>query len=140
MHVIKINKPLFKLPKSHPAIQFLEAFIDCRQNCIGKEIQDDTLDYKWYSQSENREILYSSFAYQYLAFDIILDGWLTNAPTITPDEQHWLNQLPHWRELMNECKIAAIKENKIKFLEMQSQVINLFDLWEKCIRYRIDKT
>jgi len=50
---------------------------------------------------------YSGFAYMYLSFDIVLDGWLTHAAQRTPDEQYWLDQFPRWRELLGECKSAA---------------------------------
>jgi hypothetical protein len=136
VHVHKLNQEIFELPESHPARRFLLAFMECRRDCIGLEASDDPIDQEWFSQSDREVWSYSKFAYKYLAFDIVLEGWLTHAPRRTPNEQHCLNQLVRWRELMSECEIAAECDNNHTIIPIIHQVLHMFDLWEQCIMAR----
>lgn len=137
MHVYRLNRPLFELPQSHPAHRFLRAFIECRQDCVGKEIESDVFDQEWFSQTEDRAWSYSAFAYQYLAFDIVLDGWLRNAKHLTASEEQWLVCLPRWRVLLDECRTAAAGDGNHAVMGMIAQVLKMFDLWEECVRARL---
>jgi hypothetical protein len=38
-YVLKRNKPIFGFPESHPARRFLEAFLECRSLCVGRELE-----------------------------------------------------------------------------------------------------
>jgi hypothetical protein len=136
MHVHKLNREILDLPESHPARRFLCAFMECCRDCIGLEASDDPIDQQWFSESRGEVWSYSKFAYTYLAFDIVLDGWLTHSPQRTPNEQHWLNQLVHWRELLDECKLAAECNDNRDILPVIQQVLRMFDLWEQCILAR----
>ncbi|HUT92887.1 MAG TPA: contact-dependent growth inhibition system immunity protein [Thermoguttaceae bacterium] len=136
MHVQRLNRPIFELPDSHPAHRFLRAFIKCRQDCVGREIQNDDLDQEWVSDTDGRSWSYSAFAYEYLAFDIVLDGWLSRAQDLTPTERYWLEQLPRWRALQQECKSAALRDGKLMLIPLVDQVLAMLDLWEQCIRAR----
>jgi hypothetical protein len=133
MQVYNLNREIFDLPVTHPACRFLCAFMECRCECIGLEASEDPIDQEWFSQSEGEVWSYSNFAYMYLAFDIVLDGWLTHASQRTRTEQHSLNQLPHWRELLHECKEAAKEDNNNRMILIIKKVLRMFDLWEQCI-------
>ena len=133
MQVDNLNQEILNLPESHTARRFLRACIECRRDCVGREASDDPIDQEWFSESDGRVWSYHEFAYKFLSFDIVLDGWLTHAAQRTPDEQHWLAQLPRWRELLHECKNAAEDDNNYAMLPIIAQVIRMFGLWEQCI-------
>ena len=52
------------------------------------------------------------------------------------NEQHWLDQLVRWRELLGECKMAAEYDNNRVILAIIDRVLRMFDLWEQCILAR----
>ena len=134
------NKILFSLPSDHPARRFLEEFIDCRELCVAREVgmpDNPPIEQAWDSQIEGRRYAFSSFAYKYLAFDVVLDGWLTNAPDMTDSERDVLDMLPKVRSLLGECHAAAIKERNVAILPLLEKVKNLLDLWEQCITSRL---
>ena len=133
MQVEKLNQELLSLPESHIAHRFLRAFIECRRHCIGREASNDPVDHEWFSECDGRLWSYSEFSYTFLSFDIVLDGWLTRAPTRTRNEEQWIAQLPRWRELLRECKSAAELDNNAAVLPIIAQVLGMFELWEECI-------
>jgi hypothetical protein len=140
-HVLRVNKPLFDLPESHPAKRFLCAFVACLDECVGREIpyrgkEDLAADEDWFSLHDGRVWSFSSFAYIYLAFTVELDGWLTGAATATRDEIGTMTRLPYLRTLMRECKDACVADRNEAVLAMVEQVENLIDLWEACIKER----
>jgi hypothetical protein len=139
MKVHKFNRPLFSLPKSHPARKFLEAFIQCGKECIGREIAavpEDEIDQKWFSQIDKREWRFSEFAYTYLSFDVVLDGWLNNDVEMTASERRVLDALPRLRTLLSECETTVREEHNIALLPLIFEVRHLLDLWEFCIIVR----
>ena len=135
MHIYRINKPIFDYSADHPARQFLEAFIECRCNCVGKELEG--IDQQWFSQSELRSISFSSFAYEHLAFDLELDGWLNDAKEITESERQSLKAVRRIRDLMLECRSAANDDDNTAIVQMCDQVIGMTQLWEQCASSRL---
>ena len=55
-------------------------------------------------QVTGRRHSFSSFAYTELAFDVQLDGWLTEAGHVTDCEKATLNNIPRLTTLMRECR------------------------------------
>lgn len=127
MHVFRLNRPLFEFPESHPAHQFLSAFIRCRVECVGRDACDEPIDQEWFSASELRQRSFSDFAYAHLSFDIVLDGWLSNAQELTESEKQWLDQLPRFRVLLEECKSAAIEDGNSRILPLVQQVKDMLE-------------
>ena len=136
MRIRELNQQLFELPTSHPARRFLDSFIQCRAQCVGKELESPSVDQEWVSTHDGAIWHFSKFAYVFLSFDIELDGWLTNAPIRTTSEQQMLNGLGTMRHLLSECKSAAEQENSRKIVDLVVQVEEVVDLWEKCILVR----
>jgi hypothetical protein len=136
MNVHKLNREVLNLPEAHPARRFLCAFMECRRDCIGLEASDEPIDQEWFSESSGEKWSYSKFAYKFLAFDVVLDGWLTHAAHRTSNEQHCLDQLVRWRELLGECQVAAECDSNRAILPIIRQVLRMFDLWEQCILAR----
>ena len=136
MKTESLNRDILNLPESHPAHRFLRAFLECHRDCVGIEASNEPVDQKWYSERDAREWLYSDFAYQYLAFEIVLDGWLTHATQRTANEKYWLAQIPRWRDLMVECRAAAEANSNVALFPVIAQVLRMLALWEDCILKR----
>jgi hypothetical protein len=136
---MKHNAAIRGLPKEHPARRFLEAFLRCRKECVGREYPPPGIapvDQAWFSAVDQKQWSFSKFAYMVLAFDLQLDGWVSNAPALTESERQSLECLPMLRVLMAECHEAAVKQNNSPMFPLIRQVQELLDLWEECIRAR----
>ena len=129
---------LTKYPQSHPVWVFLNEFISCQEMCIGIELLNDDYDHLWFSEIEQKQVKLSSFIYTYLAFDIELDGWLTNAPSATSSEQEIILKIPHVRNLIQECNNSAKQNNHTSVLPYIDRIINLLEMWEDCIVFRLN--
>jgi len=139
MHIRKFNRKLFALDDLHPAKKFLTAFIRCRRNCVGRHHTFDgqeSIDQEWISSTDRKTWRFSEFAYKVLAFDVELDGYINDAPTLTESELQVLQQLPRLRCLMHECADAATRDGNTKIVELTQQVLELLDRWEECTRAR----
>ena len=58
-------------------------------NCAGRELDfgDQTpIDQAWQSAIDGRTWTFSGFIYAVICFDIVLDGFLENAPYLTESE------------------------------------------------------
>lgn len=138
MHVRRLNPKILKFPESNIARRFLDAFIECRRDCVGVEASDDPIDQTWVSPSEAKEWSYSAFAYKFLAFDVILDGWQSGAPEMTESERFYLTQFPRMRALLCECENAAVADNNPRLIPIIAKVSRMLDLWEQCIVQRTE--
>jgi hypothetical protein len=139
MEIRKKNRRLFLMPFTHPARRFLEEFLACLDECVGREIgtpDNAPLDQAWHSEVDGKRWTFSSFAYTFLAFDIELDGWLTDAPQLTESERNVITHLPYLRTLLLECEAAAHRERNDAMLPLIDRVQHLLDLWEDCILSR----
>jgi hypothetical protein len=133
VNIKKPNKLLFKLPESHPARRFLEAFISCRLGCVGKEISwngNPEIDQEWYSSTDERVRRFSEIMYGFVSYDIVLDGWLTDAPKLTYLEERADQKWKHLRLLLSECGETARAEGNAAVLAMVDQVRGMVDLWD----------
>jgi hypothetical protein len=135
MHVFRLNKPIFDFLPDHPARRFLEAFVLCRTSFVGREL--DGVDQEWFSKLDERVHTFSSFAYEWLSFDIELDGWLLEAPEITDSERRALERIPWMKNLMAECKAAALVDKNLEIAAMCDHVLHMLELWAECINRRL---
>jgi hypothetical protein len=138
MYLEELNRPVFDLDDAHPAKRFLTAFVECRTDCVGREIAPpgDAIDQKWQSDSDGRAWTFSAFAYGYLAFDIELDGFMTAAPRLTESEIWAIEQLPRFHLLMSECAAAATQCGNIDCLQLVKMVLNMLILWGEYLDFR----
>jgi hypothetical protein len=133
MDVAHLNRRLLELPQSHAARRFLEAFMRCRLDCVGKEISWDggpEIDQEWYSVTDARTWRFSNLMYGFVSFAIILDGWLDDAPKVTPLELAHDQKFQHLRRLLAECEVAAKGDGNKAVLIMIEQVYGMLDLWD----------
>ncbi|RCS44027.1 hypothetical protein DTL42_18010 [Bremerella cremea] len=137
--VYRANRPLFELAETHPARQFLEAFMKCREQCVGRELPPplgDGIDQHWWSHRDLRGWTFSGFAYTYISFTIELDGWLTDAPERTKSEQGTFARIKEMEQLLDECHAAATTSGNQAVLQMIEQVTEMLALWKQCIELR----
>ncbi len=138
-HIERMNRPVLGLDDSHPAKRFLNAFMDCRGNCVGREIdwgQGGGVDQQWRSAVDDRTRTFSSFAYECLSFDIELDGFLQNAKCLTESERCAVEALPHMTSMMYECAAAAREYGNDEVVEMTDDVLEMLRLWEAYLDFR----
>jgi disulfide oxidoreductase YuzD len=134
MHVQKINKPVFNLSNTHPARVFLDQFIECRIACVGKEIAG--IEQEWFSEIKSRKYRFSSFAYEYLSFDIELDGWLKQHEGLTDSERQSILLIPQIEALVDECKMAANNDKNDRILSLCDKIKAMLAAWKDYIAFR----
>jgi hypothetical protein len=133
-YVLKLNKPIFGFPESHPARRFLEAFLECRSHCVGRELEG--IDQEWTRKRDGKRDFFSWFAYRVIAFDIELDNWLQMPPQFTNSERLCLAGISESIADVQECKAAAIADSNHAVVELCDVALNMFQLWIESIEYR----
>lgn len=139
MRIEDLNRPVLALDDAHPTKRFLIAFIECLENCVGQELglgEDPPIDQQWTSAVDGRTWKFSGFAYMFLAFDIVLDGFLTDARHLTASEIGAAEELPKLRTMMHECAAAARRDDNSEVVEMTDEVLQMLDRWEEYLNYR----
>ena len=139
MHIESMNRPVLALDDAHPAKKFLRAFIDCKENCVGRHHDwtgEKPIEQEWKSATDGRIWAFSAFAYMFLSFDIELDGFLENTPYPTESEAVAAQQLPILRALMDECAQAARQGGNNDILLLTDQVMTMLSLWEQYLSFR----
>ncbi len=139
MHVEDLNGPVWELDDAHPAKRFLDAFVDCRSTCAGRELGLDgrkSIDQQWRSASDGRVWTFSGFVYMFLCFDIVLDGFLESTPNPTASETAAAKELPLLRSMMHECAEAARESGNGEILELTGQVLGLLNRWDEYLHFR----
>jgi hypothetical protein len=134
-----MNRPILALYDSHPAKRFLFAFVECLETCAGRELDlagQVPIDQAWRSAADGRVWTFSGFVYAFLCFDIELDGFLTNAASLTESETFARQQMPLLRSMMAECAQAARESGNSEILELTGQVLQMLNLWEQYLSFR----
>jgi hypothetical protein len=137
-----VNYSLLRtLPEDHPAVRALQMHAEARDVCVGKEIDWPHLgivgiDQAWFSDLAFREQRFSSFAYEYISYDLFLDGWVESAPEATEAELGFLEDVPKKRTLLDECEQAALAEQNAAILPLIAKAREFVDALEKAILYR----
>jgi hypothetical protein len=137
------NARVLALDDSNPAKRFLCAFLDCRENCAGRELDlggQVPIDQAWASGTDGRVWKFSDFVYTFLCYTIELDGILTDALSLTASETAARNQIPKLHTMMAECAQAARESGNNEILKLTDQVRQMLDLWEQYIAHREQTT
>src|SRR5882672_7714806 len=93
----KYNPLVLALDDSHPAKRFLEAFLDCRADCVGRQHDFNgqvPIDQSWTSSTDGRVWTFSGFAYAFLSLDLLLDEFHQSAPSGNEANLNWPWNLP----------------------------------------------
>ncbi len=132
-------KILAKYPADHPAVRALQVHAEARDVCVGKEIawpngRTETIDQTWFSTIDQRVWRFSAFAYAFISFDLLLDGWLGDElGAVGQFEMDFIHELPRLRGLLYECESAANKEGNKLILPLISKAHEFFTAFEKSI-------
>ena len=134
----ELNRQVMLLENSHSAKRFLCAFDQCLADCVGCELDlyEAPIDQEWISTTDGKTWRFSAFAYKYLAFDIVLDGFINNAPQWTNSEKSAIKDLPRYRLLMDECARAARQCDNTDCLELVEIVVNMLKQWQAYLDFR----
>ncbi len=132
---------LAKYESSHPAVRALEAHAEACEACLGKEIhwpgKESAVDHKWFSRTRLKEQSFSALAYEFISYDLILDGWLEMRPEPTEWEYNYLTEdEPLLRALLDECEETAADDNNTKILPLIEKARNYMDTFKDAILYR----
>src|ERR1041384_7663739 len=117
--VDRINRPILDaFPGDHPAVRALRIHVEARRVCTGREIawpnqEHLAIEQTWISQTDGQRWTFSQFAYSYIAFDLVIGGWLPEPDgKIQPFEAEFLKELSRLRQLLDECDEAAQSEER----------------------------
>lgn len=135
------NNPLSELPDSHPAKLLLFAHWQCRRDCVGREIgyrghEEEAFDQVWKSQLLGCGFSFSSYAYVFISFDLILEEWLTHPSYVTESEKRAVAGVLFHGILLDECEQAAKEQGNVRILERLAQVRKWHELRLLAIKAR----
>lgn len=121
------NNPLRELPDSHPAKLAVIAHAECCRDCVGREIEwpgreREAFDQSWQSRLLDQRFAFSSYAYVFLSFDLILEEWITHPPQATESEKQTVAAAPFLEALLCECQQAASEAGNVRVLERLPQI------------------
>ncbi len=123
--VYPANYPLLnRYGPDHPAVRVLQVHAEACDVCVAKEIQwagseESPVDQSWFSARRCRQESFSAFAYEFLSYDLVLDGWLEMAPEPTESEIGFLvEDQPLMQILLDECEEAANSDGNSKMLPL----------------------
>jgi hypothetical protein len=110
--------------------------------CVGKEIEwpdvgNQSIDQSWFSAARCRQQSFSAFAYEFLSYDLILDGWLEMAPAPTESEIGFLvDDQPLMRVLLDECEEAADADGNSHILPLIRKAREFVDAYKDALLCR----
>lgn len=144
LQMVGENRPLNDLPESHIARRTVIAHENCCRECVGQEVAwpghgEDAFDQRWHSDLLQREFSFSSFAYCFISFNLVMDEWIAHPPQVTKAEVDGLSHLPLLQALVDECEAAARQDENVRVQRCVSQVREFLALWEESIRLRISE-
>jgi hypothetical protein len=139
------NYPILaKYERDHPAVYALQQHAECRDFCVGKEIEwlhleIPAIDQKWFSETRSKEQAFSALAYEFISYDLILDGWLEMAPEPTEVELSQLKDCdPLMRQLLDECENAAVQDANDAILPLITKVRAFLDAYRIALLTRFE--
>lgn len=139
MRMVRMNRKVLSLDDAHPAKRFLLAFIDCKADCVGRELgsgEEVPIEQAWKSATDGRVWTFSGFAYMFLSLDISVDEYLGKPPSKNELETFTVGTVPLLRLLIQECAQAAQHDGNSEILKLTDQVLKRLDLWEEFLRFR----
>ena len=132
-----MNRRILDLDDAHPAKKFLRAFIECREDCVGRELGSGgqvPIEQTWLSAVDGKRWTFSDFAYAFLSRELALDEIVTGTPFEPGLRSRLPKELPPVRQMLTECAQAARENGNDEIVELTDQVQRMFDLWEEYAR------
>lgn len=125
--------------ETHPAICALLLHTEACKTCVGKEIEwpdakEPPIEQAWYSATRGKQQLFSAFAYEFLSYNLVLDGWLELPPEPTLEELHLpMKAQPLMQALLDECRAAAAEANNVRVLPLIQKATEFIDAYHEAI-------
>jgi hypothetical protein len=139
------NYPLLdKYGPEHSAVRALQVHAEACDDCVGKEIEwpdigNRSIDQSWFSVRRRTQQSFSAFAYEFLSYDLILDGWLEMAPEPTESEiGYMVDDQPLMRALLDECQEAADADGNVEILPLIAKAREFVDAYNDAIVRRFN--
>lgn len=128
----------------HPATRVLQVHAEARDKCVGKEIEwpqlgNQAIEQSWFSLSRQKVQTLSAFAYEFLSYDLILDGWLEMGLEPTETELGFFDDERAMRLLLEECEDAALEEGNIEILPLITKAREFLDAYRAAILFRFSE-
>lgn len=126
----------------HAAVRALQVHAEACDICVGKEIAwpqlgNRPIDQEWFSLTRLREQSFSALAYEFLSFDLVLDGWLEMPPHATEWECGFLTEDDVvLRVLLDECERAAQDEGNEDILPLIAKAREYLDAFKQAVLFR----
>lgn len=136
---------LLRYEADHPAVHALQIHAEACDICVGKEIEwaqlgNRAIDQTWFSRVRLKNYQFSSFAYEFLSYDLTLDGWLVMPLEPTEAElNHLEDDDPLMRALLTECEEAALDDGNEEILPLISKAWEFLTIYKKALLYRFKK-
>jgi len=135
------NAPLIELPDSHIAKLTVIAHAECWRDCVGQELswpgrESEAFDQEWRSILLDGPFSFSSYAYSFIAFDLILHEWLTHPAFVTEPEKNAIVAVPLLDALLDECECAANAEQNARVLDRILRIRGFNNLQIEAIKAR----
>lgn len=136
------NFPLLRtLPRHHPAVLTLQLHAEARDQCVGREIQwpgreAEAIEFTWDSKHAEKTMQFSSFAYEFISFDLFQSEWIEMAPETTEEEYGYLETATQIEALMAECIEAAQADGNLQIVEMGRKATEFAAALREAVRLR----
>ncbi|MCG8449681.1 MAG: hypothetical protein MI725_08885 [Pirellulales bacterium] len=137
------NKVLFeRYSSNHPAIRALQIHAEACDVCVGREIEwpklgNQAIEQEWFSDHRKQSQSFSSFAYEFISYDLLLDGWLQMTKQPTESEINFLeDDEPTMRILLDECESSAFAEDNKAVLPLIEKAREFLDAYRHALLHR----
>lgn len=140
------NKRIYdEFPADHPARRYLIEFGELRREVCGREIDWPDcpgIDQAWYSPLLQRNFSFSSFAYSFISYTLLLDEWFDEQfqDCLSGAERGRIEYHFFWNALLSECEVAAAVEGNDPILQFIALTRANLDLGIAATAYRLNTT
>lgn len=129
------------LAESHPLRRALVAHDRACDVCVGHEIEwpdapGCAIDQEWVSAIDGRRWKFSSFAYSFISYDLILSDWIDNPLPVDQRVRDYVAELRRQQELLEECEAAARRDANERMLTMVAAARAYYDAYEAAFEWR----
>jgi len=113
------------------------------RDCVGNEIpwqgkEEEAFDQEWNSALTGTNYSFSSYGYTFLAYNFILDGWVSRPNSLTDCETGEIFHIPILNKLLDECETAASNEDNHRVLKLIPLIRRFNALHMEAIELRIE--
>lgn len=146
MRIHRANRAIMALAESHPLRRVLVAHDRARDVCVGHEIEwpdapGCAVDQEWVSAIDGRRWKFSSFAYTFISYSLILSDWIDGPCPADQRVHDYVAELRRQQKLLDECEAAARFDSvggdaNERMLAMVAAARAYYDAYEAAIEWR----